>query len=162
MISIDLLIEAASLTGCKGLTELGLVCIGRPSLFYINGLIFFKNCGFPIVYLITISDVWPKLIGWTHPPDVILDRWFPIVLIALLVLPLVIKKDISELKIASLFLFVGVLAFIFFLFIRLLDAIHNRQNDALPHPNSSYYFVNNDDWLMLVSNFPTLHVGFTF
>ena len=62
LISIDLLLEAARLTGSYGLTDLGLHCIGKPSVYYINGLIFFKKCGFPIVYLITIADVWPKII----------------------------------------------------------------------------------------------------
>ena len=111
-----------------------------------------------------IAHAWEKPIDPANPPSFIEEQWFIVVVAAVLLLPLIVKKDISELKIASLILFVGILMFIVMLFIRMIIAIleHSEDNYRIPSATSDYYFPNESNILVLASKFPVIHTGFAF
>ena len=76
----------------------------------------------PIAYFIIFSDLLSSFlleISWVneHSGDFIGSRWFSVLILAVLVFPLVIKKRITELKVAGVLLFTGVSLFIILMFV---------------------------------------------
>lgn len=104
------------------MTELGYICFGRFSLYLINFLQIIAFVLTPVAYFIIFAGLLKSFfneIKWVneHSQNVIGSQWLSVLILAVILLPMIIKRKIEELKIAGVILFVGVSMFIFLLFI---------------------------------------------
>jgi amino acid permease len=96
------------------LSEIGFILQGRKSIFVISTIVFIGTFQMMIVYFIIIGDILSSF-----PKEFLKDsgtfvqsRVVYIVLIALSLSPLIFKREIKELKIVSMLLFVAIFLFI--------------------------------------------------
>ena len=112
--SVYLLLEARAISGLASFSELGYYSFGRYSIFILNGIVAVAQFGIPIAYFIIVGSIGSGLLSRI---DSIKDtfwssRQFPILVIAASLFIFVIKREIQELKSASLILFCGIILFI--------------------------------------------------
>ena len=162
MLSLDLIYESSRLTGWKSLSEIGFYCLGKPSVYIINLVVFAKSAGMPIIYFILTgtwcSNIMTKIGG--VPEE--LQKNYPWVLIAsALLFYFILKKDISSLKPISFFLFLGVLLFIVLLTFHMIKKQDDWNGD---NKHSGYYSPTNEkkSKLRLIYWAETILVGLTF
>ena len=113
--SINLLIGAKNFTGLASYSEIGYECMGRASIYIINFVILMINGLTPIVYFMIFGDIVKSFmieISGVDDGDFLGSRAFPVIILGVLLFFLIIKREIAELKLASLILFSGVCAFI--------------------------------------------------
>lgn len=117
-----MLLEARAISGLASFSELGFYCFGRYSIFILNGIVAVAQFGIPIAYFIIVGSIGSGLLGKI---DQLKDtfwssRQFPILVIAASLFFFVIKREIQELKSASLILFCGVILFMIALIVLLI------------------------------------------
>lgn len=88
--------------------------MGRKSIFLINGMIFVSSFGLMMIYFIVFGDISASIAAENlkNPDSFVCKRAFYVIIIATFILPLILKKEISELKIAAVLLFVSISLFI--------------------------------------------------
>lgn len=140
--------------------HLGYECFGHCSLYFVN---FIQLIGFgllPIAYYIIFANLLRSLFNessWVrnHSQNFIGSQWFSVLILAVLVFPLIIKKKIQELKIAGILLFSGVSLFIILMFIlRVFDLTD------VPDNSSEFYTFTFDK--AFVSSLSTAFVAYGF
>ena len=154
--SIHLLIRWGEATGLTSMAQLGYECFGYYSLYIVNFAQFIAFGLLPIAYFIIFSDLLSSFlqeINWVndHSQNFIGSRWFSVLILAVLVFPLVIKKRITELKVAGVLLFTGVSLFIILMFVmRIFSSsaldIDNKNFDGL------YRLIVDKQFLSSLSN----------
>jgi amino acid permease len=91
--------------------------MGRKSIFWISTIIFVQSLGLISIYFIVFSNISQSLISQTFfegkNENIFCKKEFYVIILALGLFPLVIRKNLEELKIASLILFIGVASFLF-------------------------------------------------
>mmetsp|Transcript_28021 Transcript_28021/g.27856 ORF Transcript_28021/g.27856 Transcript_28021/m.27856 type:complete len:180 (-) Transcript_28021:863-1402(-) len=145
------------------MTEQGYICFGRFSLYLINFLQIIAFVLTPVAYFIIFANLLRSFfneIKWVHDhsQNVIGSQWLSVLLLAVVLLPMIIKKKIEELKIAGVILFIGVSMFIVLLF--LLKVIDGSE---LEHVDTSFDTL----WLTtfdmhFVSSLSTAFVAYGF
>jgi len=161
--SIHLLLESARVTGIYSMPRLTYECFGHSSLYFINIVQFIAFGIAPIAYFIIFSGILSSFLqeipslnnsGWSF----LTQEWFSVLVLAVLIFPLIIKKSIGELSIASVLLFGGVIAFNILLFVVKLD--NNVETSYVPEDQSRLYRFRLD--LSFVSSLSTAFVAFAF
>lgn len=103
----------------ESLYEIGFVLLGRKSIYLISSIIFLMCFGLVIIYFIVFgsiaSSLSVQLFFENNDSSFFAKKPFYILVLSAFLLPLVLKKEIKELKIASQILFIGVLSFILIL-----------------------------------------------
>lgn len=156
--AVWLLIWAKNITGLTSYSELGYACYGWVSIFVINALIALATAGMPIAYFMIFGHICPQILiacgvaegsFWSSQP-------FCVITLALILLGFYIKKEISEIKIASLILFVGVFSFMFILAIKVITGTWGKfePDYSLWWPQLSQFGL----W----ANLPTLFLAYGF
>lgn len=118
--------------------------IGRKSIYWISSIIAIMAFGLMMIYFIVFGDICSTLMS-----DVIYggkngfwsSRVIYILMLAAALFPLIIRKELKELKIASLILFLGVASFIF---IFLFQILFEGNFDNLDESYSEYLVMKND------------------
>jgi amino acid permease len=89
--------------GFESLSELAYLCFGRTSVFLINILICFCVSGIITLYLILLSNLALSIAPQMEDPSLwfLNSRQFYVGVSILILTPFIIKKNFSELKIAS-------------------------------------------------------------
>lgn len=84
--------------------------LGRKSIFLINSIIFLSCFGLMMIYFIVFGNISASIVAdiFTSPPDFFLAKPLYILIISVCILPLILKKEIKELKIASILLFLAI------------------------------------------------------
>ena len=99
------------------LYEIGYMTTGRGSIFFLSSVFLFNAVGLCLLYFISFGDTGATLVAsLTDKPynDVwYTSRWTYSLIMAGLLLPIVIKKDLAEFAWISYVLFVGLFLFIF-------------------------------------------------
>ena len=107
----------------------------------------------PIAYYIIFAHLassFFKEIPAVRKKDLFLkDQWFSVLILAVIVFPLIIKKKIQELKIAGILLFSGVILFIVLMVI--LRATERLSYDEDTEPHKFYDFKIDKDFLSSLS-----------
>jgi len=90
--------------------ELGYECFGRSFLYIVNFVQFIGFGLLPIAYFIIFANLARSFfneIDWVYEnaPNTIGSQWLSVLILAILVFPLIIKKKIQELKLAGMLLF---------------------------------------------------------
>ena len=114
--------------------EIGYLLLGRLSIFIINSIVFIGCFQLMVVYFIIVGDILISFSVELLDPSipVVTDRWFYILLVALALSVLIFKKEISELKIASILLFASISLFVIFFSYQLI-AFGTDQNPDLSY-----------------------------
>jgi len=137
------------MTGLASLSDLGNYCYGRISIFFINTLIALAQLGFPIIFFIVFGDVSGSLIERAHGSSSFWStRWFTQSLLAIIMLYLILKKEIHQLKYAGLVVLTCIVVFLFLLF------IHYLVSD--PNPVAKIDLKETTLNIQFIAAFPTL------
>jgi amino acid permease len=120
--SIHLYYMCATVTKKWSIPHLGFECFGYCSLYFVNFVTFLAFGMLPIAYYIIFANLAKSLFKEIpyvkeHPDFFLATQWFNVLILAVLIFPLIIKKKIQELKIAGILLFSGVILFILLMFI---------------------------------------------
>lgn len=125
--SIHLLLESARVTGIYSMPGLTHKCFGYYSLYFVNFVQFIAFGIMPIAYFIIFGGILSSFLkdipgvagsGWSF----VGQQWFSVLILAVLIFGLIIQKQISELSIAGVLLFAGVILFNILLWIIRIDA----------------------------------------
>lgn len=118
----------------------------------------------PIAYYIIFANLSRSLLVEipyvrNHSQNFIGSQWFSVLILAVLVFPLIIKKKIQELKVAGILLFSGVIVFILLMFIlRIFNA--SDIEDVPPISESVFYKFHFDK--AFLSSLSTAFVAYGF
>ena len=114
LLTCSLYLETRRRLRCESsFTAVAQACLGPMSSLLINFLLTF--CIFEVMnlYMILFSQVAVTLFGDpTNPSSLLNYKPFYLVLLCIIQLPIVLKKNIHEIKIASYMLFIGVFSLI--------------------------------------------------
>jgi len=99
----------------------------RASIFIISGILVFNSVGIDMVYFITFADTTSSIVQDLFHIDEASDgfakyvagRTFWVLVLGALILPICLKKELQELHIVSVSLFVALILFILLLFLQL-------------------------------------------
>ena len=96
------------------MSEIGFVLVGRKSIFILNGIIFVSSFGLMMIYFIVFGDIASSIAeeNMSNKKSFFCTRAFYIIIISIALLPLIIKKEIAHLKLASILLFIAIVLFI--------------------------------------------------
>ena len=106
------------LTFNRSLYEIGYMIMGRASIFWISAIIAMLSFGLMMIYFIVFSQICRSIVlqlafsNDVKTKNFFASQTFYVLLLASGLLPLVVKKELKELKIASVILFLGVASFI--------------------------------------------------
>ncbi len=105
------------------LYELGYATYKRASIFFISGILVFNSFGMMLVYFLLFGDTLASIIVnvW-HVDGFLGTRAAYVLLLGLLLTPLILKKELNELRVMSITLFLAVIVFIVMLLTQLIYA----------------------------------------
>jgi amino acid permease len=161
--SIHLYLRCAQVTGYYSMPHLGYECFGHCSLYFVNFVQFIGFGLLPIAYYVIFSNLLRSFfneIEWVNEnaSNTIGAQWFSVLILGVIVFPLIIKKEIQELKIAGILLFVGVILFILLMFI--LRIFNSSDLNELPATTNEFYEFSFDK--AFVSSLSTAFVAYGF
>ena len=121
----------------ESLYEIGYMTYGRPAIFVIAGICLLNSFGLMMIYFIVFSDTTGQLVGsfvGLELNDVYYtSRYFYALILAALLIPIILKKELAELKWVSMVLFVSIFFFIIFnLYELTLDSKFERKSGGSP------------------------------
>jgi len=159
--SCDLYLTVKEMTPGKleSLYELGFMIIGNQSIYFISFILTVSSFGLEMIYFIVFGDICKSLVGQIFfeetDESIFKTRGLYVVLLGASLFPMVIKKELKELKIASIILFGGIGTFLILLACQLIFQ-GNVQNDDESYDN---YYVTDQD-LTFVKGFSIIIVAF--
>lgn len=108
----------------ESLYEIGYMVIGRPSIFFLAIVLIINAFGLCMLYFIVFGDTSKAFVATFSEYDVeevyYTSRWFYDVILAVVLLPVVIKKELAELAWVSYVLFTSLTLFVLLNFILLV------------------------------------------
>lgn len=142
MLSSNLYLKAREMCPNKpeSMYEQGFVLIGRPSIFLISFLTFINSFGLLIIFFGIFGSTMAQFLTNLFWADVPEDEanfgmkkicW--VMTLAILLLPAVLQKELAELKIVSVTLFLSVLSFVAILAIQLMSRGNELSNKDIEH-----------------------------
>ncbi len=117
MFCTHLYIGAKDTLGYSSISELSYLCFGRASVFIINILVAFVIFGILTLYLILFADISISLVAPIIGNSMAENKITYIISVCILLTPVMIKKNLSELKFQSRILFAGVIMLLVVLFL---------------------------------------------
>ncbi|CDW86951.1 UNKNOWN [Stylonychia lemnae] len=139
MFVTHLLLKARQNLGLESFGEIAYICLGRPSIFIINFVITAATSLIVTMYALLFSKICvsfaQSLFGDTSNSDnpfeqMITMRFFYVILLYIILMPFVLKKNFKELKLTSILLIVGVISMLLIFFAK---------------ANFKSYFINEND-----------------
>lgn len=142
--SFYFLLMAKEISGRASFSDLGVYCYGKYSIYFINVLIAFAQFGYPIIFFIVFGDVSKSLIDKIMGKESFLSsRWCTHTALAVLMLFLILRKEIQQLKIANFIMFGLVSCFLVIFFIHYMITDPNPENEVdLMHSKVDITFVS--------------------
>ena len=117
MFCTHLYLAAKDSLGYASISELSYMCFGRASVFIINILVAFVIFGILTLYLILFADISISLVGPLVGNALAQNKITYILFVCMILTPVMIKKNLSELKFQSRILFGGVIMLLMVLFV---------------------------------------------
>jgi len=148
----------------ESLYEIGYMLWGRKSIYLISFIIWIASTGLMMVYFIVFGDISASIVRQVAYPNkqetfenVWVSRWPYVLMIGLLLVPLVIMRELKELKVISMTLFAGIGIFLS-LFIFQMIKYGLKENKDVDY---SIYWEAKFDTALLTS-FAIILVGYGF
>ena len=109
----------------KSLYEIGFMIMGRPAIYYISLVIFANAAGLTLIYFIIFGDTIKSLIISFYFDEKEVEGIFTVrttyvLILGAVLFPILILKELKELKIAAVLLFIAVFSFIFIIILQLI------------------------------------------
>jgi sodium-coupled neutral amino acid transporter 11 len=147
----------------ESLYEIGFVCMGRASIFLISIILLISSAGLMMIYFIVFGDTFASIIKQTCYPDLTDDKdvfWtgriFYVLCLGVALIPIILKKELRELKLVSVTLFVAIGTFVLIFVIQLsMGKAVNTDNDY-----KKYYRATWDS--QIVTAFSIILVAYSF
>ena len=135
--------------------------LGRKSIFMVSAMISILSFGLMMIYFIIFADISVSLISQLFynglKNGIVTERAFYAVILGIMMFPLIIKKELKELKIASVILFLGIASFLMILTFQLIFEGNFDNNDET---YESYYILDRD--LNFIKGLSIILVAFSF
>lgn len=118
VLSVELYLAAKDFLPGKpeSMFEMGYIIFKRNSIFFICSIIILNSFGLMLVYFIVFGDTLSSLVSDlnsnVNEDDFFGKRMAYVIILSLCLVPLILKKELQELKIISVFLFVSIFTFI--------------------------------------------------
>jgi len=102
----------------NSLYEIGYMLQGRKAVFLVGFIQFIHSFGLMLIYNIVFSDTAAQLVGGFCTPPVLLgeawytSRWFYVLLLAVGMFPIIVKKEIDELEWLATSLGIAIVVFL--------------------------------------------------
>lgn len=151
----------------ESLFEIGFMLFKRNSIFVISAIIIFNSFGLMLIYFILFGDTLAGLVinmSSVTKDDFMGQRAAYVIIITALLLPLAVKKQLEELKIVSVLLFVSIFSFIVITCVQLsIEGVEKYNADyVVPRDfeffDEHYYFPKAD--VKFISGFSVILVSF--
>ncbi len=111
--------------------------LGRPSVYMINFIVFIGCFQLMIIYFIIIGDIFSSFMTQIfNVNNIFTGRGLGIIIVAAALTPLTFKKELAELKIASLLLFFSIFLFVL---VFLFQMIESGADQNVDEDFSEYY-----------------------
>lgn len=126
------------------LYELGYTTMGKWSIYFISFIAIVCNQGFCMIYFIVFGDCAASVardLIWPEQTNIATTKQFWVLVLSVILLPIIFKKELKEMKVISYALFISVLFFIFFLAFQLANNGLEKWNVDYPGPYP-YYEIN--------------------
>ena len=158
--TLYLRVKDMSPTYVESLFELGFVTMGTKSIYVLAGIIVISGVGCTMIYFIVFSNISASLaqtIQDEGTDNIMTDRTIYVLSLAVLMLPLCLKKMLKEMKVVSIILFASIAVFIGLFIIQLctLGSIENHDKNY-----SRYYHV--DFGLELITGFNIIVLAYAY
>ena len=135
--------------------------IGRSSIFWISIMIAVLAFGLMLIYFIVFGDIMKSISAQLFYGgkfnSFFATRAFFVLLLGIATFPLIIKKEIQELKIASIILFIGISSFLLILTGEMIFEGNFENHDE---SYDEYFIVDRD--LTVVKGLSMILVAFSF
>ena len=116
LISANLLLRTKENLGYDSYSEIAYLCLGKSSLYALNLLMVICISGIVCLYMTLFASISMSLVKHLHlNPSfnyIINNKAFYVLALSIFLLPYMFKKHVTELKIASYLLIVGILSII--------------------------------------------------
>lgn len=131
MLSVIIYIKVKTNLGFDSLSELGFACFGRSSVFLINILTLICSCGIVALYVNLFAAIGVSLMPtfnnfWSFLNSI----YFYGILLAVIVLPLLVKKKLNKLKIASYIQLFGIASVILMFLYKLISGQSEKSDSS--------------------------------
>mmetsp|Transcript_12699 Transcript_12699/g.21385 ORF Transcript_12699/g.21385 Transcript_12699/m.21385 type:complete len:311 (+) Transcript_12699:175-1107(+) len=115
----------------ESLFEMGFVLFKRSSIFFISGILIFNSFGLMMVYFIVFGDTMSSVVRNLSNETITAEDFFGkrvayVIILGSLLVPLVLKKELNEISILSVLLFVSIFTFIILTIVQL--GVHGIQD----------------------------------
>ena len=143
------------------LYELCYSTMGSASIYIVSLIILFSGIGAVTLYFIVFSSVAVSLVSLAYvdkdSDTIFIDRATYVIALAIVLVPLILKKKLAEMKIISILLFASIGIFIILFLVQLLTlgGIENHDEDY-----GQYYEVTFDLNLVTGFNIIVLAMGY--
>lgn len=152
--SLYLRAKDLSPTYVESMYELGYVTMGTASIYILSVIILISGLGCMIIYFIVFSDISKSLVDLAYENEnesILQERYIYVLALAVIMIPLCLKKKMAEMKFVSILLFASIAIFIILFLVQLLTLGTIENHDE---KYGQYYTVQFD--MELVTGFNIL------
>ena len=112
-------------------SEIAYILLGRKSVFLINVIVFIGCFQLMILYFIIIGDILASFASQIlNELDTFrTSRACYVILVGIMLFPMIFKKEIHELKLASVMLFIAIFLFVVVFIFQLVSAGTDQNDD---------------------------------
>ena len=100
----------------ESMYEIGYILMKRPSIFILSSILMLNGLGMVTVYFLIFGNTFASFVadfsGKVVEESFIVSRIFYILILAVVILPVCLMRELQELHIVSVSLFIAVLTFI--------------------------------------------------
>lgn len=120
VVCVYLYVTARDMYQIDNLSDLCFMTFGRASVYIMNAMIAFVVLGIMILYMILFSRICISLFA-DSKSSILAQKWFWVLLLIILSLPVLIKRKITAMKWNSRLLFIGIMTLLATFFFKAVD-----------------------------------------
>ena len=127
----EFFVSATYIINYSSFSEIGYDLIGRKSVFIINAIVFIGCFQLMILYFMIIGDILASFARQilNELNTFRTSRACYVIIVGVMLFPMIFKKEIHELKFASVMLFIAIFLFVVVLIFQLVSAGTDQNDD---------------------------------
>jgi len=153
-------VKDLSPTYVESMYELCYVTMGSASIYILSVIILISGFGCMMIYFIVFSQISSSLAQLAYDEgahNILTDRTFYVVALAVFMIPLCVKKMLAEMKIVSILLFISIAIFVLTFLVQLLTLGSIENHDE---KYGQYYRI--DFSIELVTGFNIIVLAYSY